>query len=96
MQPKKINNLGLIKLFQRIKINSKKSIGNYLYGGFRIQVSRYNLSGNERVMQLYKRRRENGECTLCGKKVEKVNSRTGKLYRLCDYHRNKIDRKNNF
>jgi hypothetical protein len=92
MELKKINFLELRNLFRRIRKDSKKAIGNYLYKSFRIQVSRYNLSVNERVMQLYKRRRENGECILCGKKVKRINPKTGRLYRLCDYHRNKIDK----
>ncbi|MBN2444282.1 MAG: hypothetical protein JXJ04_23170, partial [Spirochaetales bacterium] len=31
----------------------------------------------------------------CGTKVKNKNPRTGKLYRLCDHHRNTIDRKEN-
>jgi hypothetical protein len=93
MEPKKINFLELRKIFKKLRKGSEQVIGNFLYKEFRIQISRYKLSGNQRVKQLYNRRREKGECILCGKKVERKNPRTGKLYRLCDYHRNKIDKK---
>ena len=91
MVPKKIGFLGLKNLFKNLRKNSSDCIGNFLYKGFRIQISKYNLSGNERVMQLYKRRRKEGLCIQCGKKVENKNPRTGEFYRLCDYHRKKID-----
>ncbi|EPE85523.1 hypothetical protein LEP1GSC021_3743 [Leptospira noguchii str. 1993005606] len=68
-------------------------VGNYLYKGFRIQVSKYNLSGAERVQLLYQKRRNNGLCIVCGNKVTKKNPSSGKLYRLCEHHRKTIDKK---
>jgi len=93
MEPKKINFLELRRLFKKLRKNYEEAIGNFLYKNFRIQISRYNLSGSQRVMQLYKRRRKEGKCIQCGAKVGNKNPGTGKLYRLCDYHRNKVDKK---
>ena len=93
MEPRKINFLSLKKLYESIKKASGDAVGNYLYKGFRIQVSRYNLSTSERVSQLYHKRRSEGLCVQCARKVRKKNPRTGKPYRLCEYHREKIDRK---
>ena len=49
--------------------------------------------GQTRKQRLYRQRRNNGLCVACGKKITKINPQTGKLFRLCDYHREKIDRK---
>ncbi len=92
MEPKKITKKTLEKLFEDLKEGSKDSIGSFLYKGYRIQVSRYKLTTSERVSQLYHRRRERGLCIVCGEKVKNKNPRTGKLYRLCNYHRQKIDK----
>jgi hypothetical protein len=93
MEPQKITARRLQKLIDDLKEGSDEVIGSYLYKNFRIQISRYNLSTSERVLQFYHRRRKEGLCVQCGKKVKKTNPRTGKRYRLCEEHRKKIDRK---
>ncbi|HNX23937.1 MAG TPA: hypothetical protein PKG60_07785 [Spirochaetota bacterium] len=93
MEPKKITVKSLEKILDDIKEGSESSIGNYLFKGFRIQVSKYKSSGTERYMRLYKSRREQGLCVRCGVKVTDKNTKTGKLYRLCEYHRETTDRK---
>ncbi|EMJ35199.1 hypothetical protein LEP1GSC079_3058 [Leptospira interrogans str. FPW1039] len=93
MKPKKISNDDLESLITGVKSQSIEVVGNYLYKGFRIQVSKYNLSGAERVQLLYQKRRNNGLCIVCGNKVTKKNSSSGKLYRLCEHHRKTIDKK---
>ncbi|AKP27382.1 conserved hypothetical protein [Leptospira interrogans serovar Manilae] len=93
MKPKKISNDDLESLITGIKSQSIEVVGNYLYKGFRIQVSKYNLSGAERVQLLYQKRRNNGLCIVCGNKVTKKNPSSGKLYRLCEHHRKTIDKK---
>lgn len=93
MEPKKVTAQTLKKVVDQLQDGSNKAIGNYIYKGYRIQVSKYNLSTSERVSQLYHRRRTGGECIQCGKKVNRKNPKTGKLYRLCDFHRKKIDLK---
>ncbi|MFW5746743.1 MAG: hypothetical protein ACOCWQ_04310 [Nanoarchaeota archaeon] len=93
MKPEKITKKGVRDLCETIAEEPEEAIGSYLYKGFRIQVSRYKISASERVLQLYHRRRKEGLCVQCGKKVKKINPRTGKPYRLCEYHRKKIDKK---
>lgn len=93
MKPKKVNIASLKKVMDQLQKGEEGAIGSYLYKGFHIQVSRYRLSTSERVSQLYHRRRTQGLCIQCGKKVRKKNPRTGRLYRLCEEHRNKIDLK---
>ncbi len=93
MKPKKVTNDDLEKIIAGVKTQAVEAIGNYLYKGFRIQVSKYNLSGAERVQLLYQRRRKEGLCIVCGTKVGKKNPSTGRLYRLCEFHRKKIDKK---
>ena len=83
----------LKKIFDQLKKESDDSVGSYLYKGYRVQVSKYKQTGAERVQFLYKKRREQGLCIVCGKKVTKKNSVTGKLYRLCENHRKSIDNK---
>lgn len=73
MKPKKISNDDLESLITGVKSQSIEVVGNYLYKGFRIQVSKYNLSGAERVQLLYQKRRNNGLCIVCGNKVTKKN-----------------------
>lgn len=93
MEPKKVSFKKLQELIDSLQTGSEDSIGNYLYKGFRIQVSRYKSSGTERYMRLYKKRRDQGLCVRCGEKVTKKNPKTGKLYRLCEYHREITDKK---
>ncbi|MFC1669639.1 hypothetical protein ACFL20_04550 [Spirochaetota bacterium] len=93
MEPKNVTIKALQDVLKFLQKGSEKAIGNYLFKGYRIQVSKYKSSGTERYMRLYRNRREGGLCVRCGKKVKKKNSRTGKLYRLCDYHREITDRK---
>ena len=93
MEPKKITSKNLEKVFEDIKNGSDNSIGNYLFKEFRIQISKYKSSGTERYMRLYNTRREQGLCVRCGIKVSGKNPKTGKLYRLCEHHREVTDRK---
>ncbi len=93
MEPKKINIKNLEKIIEELKEDSESVIGSYLFKGYRIQISKYQSSGSERYMRLYKKRREQGLCVRCGAKVTKKNQRTGKLYRLCEKHRESTDRK---
>jgi hypothetical protein len=93
MEPKKISSDQLTQTFKKIQKGSEYAIGNYLYKGFRVQVSKYHSSGTERYMRLYKKRRELGLCIRCGNKVKKTNPHTGRLYRLCEYHREITDKK---
>ncbi|EKJ86231.1 profilin domain protein [Leptospira bourretii] len=92
MKPKSIKPDELSKIFAELKKGDESAIGSYLVKGVRLQISKYNLSGAERVQLLYKRRRAQGMCIVCGKKVTKKNPSTDQLYRLCEEHRNKIDK----
>lgn len=92
MEPKKITIKALEKIVEDLKNGSDNSIGNYLLKGYRIQISKYKSSGTERYMRLYRNRRDQGLCVRCGIKVTNKNPRTGKLYRLCDEHRESTDR----
>ncbi len=58
MKPKKISNDDLESLITGVKSQSIEVVGNYLYKGFRIQVSKYNLSGAERVQLLYQKKKK--------------------------------------
>ena len=93
MDPKKVTVNSLKTIFKELQKGSEEAIGSYLYRGFRIQISKYKSSGTERYMRLYNRRRKDGQCIRCGKKVTKKNPYTGKLYRLCEYHRQITDRR---
>ncbi len=93
MEPKKVTYKKLEKAMEDLKEGSEDAIGNYLFKGYRIQISKYKSSGTERYMRLYRTRREQGLCVRCGKKVTEKNPRTKKLYRLCEYHRETTDRK---
>lgn len=93
MEPKTITSKTLQKVFEVLKKGSDDARGNYLFKDFRIQISKYKASGAERTSRLYHKRREQGLCIRCGVKVVSSNPKTGKLYRLCDHHRNLIDRK---
>lgn len=93
MDPKKVTIKTLEKMIKDLEKGSEDAIGNYLFKGFRIQVSKYKSSGTERYMRLYRTRREEGLCVRCGKKVTRRNPNSGRLYRLCEYHRDITDRK---
>ena len=93
MEPKKVTIKTLQKVLKDLQKGSEDAIGNFLFKGFRIQVSKYKSSGTERYMRLYRNRRENNLCVRCGKKVTKKNPYTGKLYRLCEYHREITDKR---
>ncbi|TFH41241.1 MAG: hypothetical protein E4G96_05900 [Chrysiogenales bacterium] len=93
MEPKKSTIKDLESVFRKLKKADEAAIGNYIYKGLRIQVSKYKSSGTERYMRLYNKRRAEGLCIRCGTKVTKKNQNTGKLYRLCEYHRNTTDRR---
>lgn len=94
MNPTKLSQSSLEQIADDLKKDPEEVVGNYIFKGYRIQISRYQASGRERVQQLYKKRRENGLCIVCGTKVTKKNPATGALYRLCDHHRSLIDQKN--
>lgn len=93
MKPKRITSITLNKMLKDLKKGDDSVVGSYIYKDYRIQISKYRQSTAQRVADLYKRRREAGLCILCGKKVRKKNPVTGRLYRLCDYHRKKVDQK---
>ena len=90
-QAKKISIQDFRKINQQLKKESELCIGNYLLNGYRIQISKYLQSGSDRVMFLFNQRRSLGQCIVCAKPVKKMNKITGKLYRLCDTHRARID-----
>ena len=93
MEPKKVNQKKLEEITHELAKGEETSIGTYLYKGLRVQISKYKASGSERFARLYHKRRDQGLCVICGTKVTNRNPRTKKLYRLCDVHRAKIDRK---
>jgi hypothetical protein len=93
MDPKKVTIKKLQTIMDDLSKGSEEAIGTYLYKGLRFQVSKYKASGSERFARLYHKRRDNGLCVVCGTKVTKKNLKTGRLYRLCDEHREKIDKK---
>lgn len=93
MEPKKITIKKLQTITDDLKKGDETAIGTYLYKGLRVQISKYKASGSERFARLYHKRRSLGLCVICGTKVTNKNPRTKKLYRLCDVHRDKIDRK---
>jgi hypothetical protein len=90
MKPKKINANQLKSLFDKLAKENEKSTGYYEYKNFKIKIVKP-MTGSERYSKLYNYRRKNGLCIACGKKVKKHNKQTGKLYRLCETHRKKID-----
>jgi hypothetical protein len=93
MEPRRVNTGRLGNVLDDLKRGSEESIGTYLFRGLRVQISKFRASGAERFSRLYRRRREMGQCVVCGEKVTSRNPRTSRLYRLCDRHRNKIDHK---
>jgi hypothetical protein len=93
MEPRRLTTDRLEGIFKDLRQGSEQSIGTYLFRGLRVQISKFRASGAERFSRLYRRRREQGLCVVCGNRVTSRNPRTGRLYRLCDRHRNRIDRK---
>ncbi|MBN1697784.1 MAG: hypothetical protein JW881_09735 [Spirochaetales bacterium] len=81
------------KIADNLKNGDETAIGTYLYKGLRVQISKYKASGSERFARLYRKRREKGLCVICAAKVTQKNPKTKKLYRLCELHREKIDKK---
>jgi len=90
-KPQNVKSEDIKKIFDKLKLESDDAVGNFLFKGYRIQISKYKQTGAERVQFLYKKRRAQGLCIVCGKKVTKKNPVTGKLYRLCESHRKEID-----
>ncbi|EOQ96293.1 profilin domain protein [Leptospira wolbachii serovar Codice str. CDC] len=85
MKPKSIKPDELSKIFAELKKGEESAIGSYLVKGVRLQISKYNLSGAERVQLLYKRRRTQGMCIVCGKKLQrKIHLQTNSI----DYAKN--------
>jgi len=93
MEPTKVTITKLQQIAKELKKGAESAIGTYLYKGLRVQISKYKATGSERFARLYRKRREQGLCVICSAKVSRKNPRTGKLYRLCDTHRVKIDKK---
>jgi hypothetical protein len=85
-KPTKLSTNELNALEKNILNKSDDSIGNYLYNGYRIQVSKYNQSSTDRIRAFAKRRREQGLCVACGAKVKRINPRTTRPYKYCDLH----------
>jgi hypothetical protein len=94
MEPKKLTIKDLEAVVGELIKGGDDSRGTFLFKGFSLQISKYQASGAERTSRLYHKRRQDGLCIRCGEKVGKKNPKTGKLYRLCDQHRNAIDKKN--
>ena len=86
-KPEKIDTSKLGKIFKDLKEKPDTATGNFLFNGYRVQITRYNISNAERIKLFFQDRRNKGLCKRCGKKVTKINSKTGKLYRLCEPHR---------
>lgn len=87
IKPEKIDATKLVKIFKNLKENPDTATGNYLFNEYRLQITKFNLSNADRIKLFFQNRRNQGLCKRCGKKVTKINSRTGKLYRLCEVHR---------
>ena len=90
MEPKKLNANNLKALFDKLEKGIDKCTGYYIYRDFKIKIVKP-MTGSQRYSKLYNYRRKNGLCIACGNKVKKVNKQTGKLYRLCEEHRESID-----
>lgn len=60
-----------------------------ILGKLHIQVSWFKQSARDRVYKLYTRRRKNGYCTQCGRKVDDINKYTNLTYRKCKKYRNR-------
>lgn len=85
-KPIKISNSELIEIEKHLRNKSAHSIGNFLYNGYRIQISKFNQTPSERISIFAKKRRAQGLCVACGKKVKRVNIKTLKPYKYCDTH----------
>ena len=81
----------LRRMLADLRAGADAALGTYLYKGLRIQVSRFRSTGTVRSARLYHTRRKRGLCVRCGAGVTRRNQLTGKLYRLCETHRIKID-----
>ena len=90
--PEKVTITKLTRILKHLIEGSKDSIGDYLYKGLHLKICEYGLSGSERVKRMYHRRRSQGLCAVCGKKVKIINLRTGKLYKHCAIHREKYNK----
>ena len=95
MELNKITLAELKKIIKLLESDPDRATGSYIYRGYRLQISKFGSSGNERYMRLYRKRKENGLCIRCGKKVVKKNPNTGRLYRLCEHHREITDKNRN-
>jgi len=76
----------LVDIVKNLLNNPEMSIGNYLLNGYRIQISKYKESGNDRYKRLYNKRRDNNLCIYCGKELDTEK-------RLCSKCDLKIDKK---
>jgi len=84
----KLNKRTIESLFKRIRNKDKKSIGLFTYNDLIIRVKKPRAENlRERSRRLYHKRRESGLCVQCGKKVRKMNKKSGKPYRSCKFHR---------
>jgi|APHig6443717497_1056834.scaffolds.fasta_scaffold71272_2 hypothetical protein len=93
MKTTKVSVKDLEKVIKKIADKSLDACGTYIIGDFRVDVRKTKpLTGSERVSLLYKRRKSDGLCVVCGAKVTGKNPKTGKMYRLCEKHRTKIDK----
>ncbi|MBK8393894.1 MAG: hypothetical protein IPL26_01425 [Leptospiraceae bacterium] len=95
MKPIKIKKNSVRKILQRTRNKAEVALGLFLFNGFKIQVSRYRMNSRNRVRILYNKRRTQGLCVICQKRVIKINPLTGNLYRLCENHRVSIDKQRN-
>lgn len=91
MGPTRLGTETLRRMLADLRAGADAALGTYLYKGLRIQVSRYGSTGTARTARLYRTRRERGLCVRCGAGVTRKNPSNGKLYRLCEAHRRKID-----
>ena len=87
----KIKNIRtLINLVRSDEVGWFEYQGKAIFIGYRNGVDGLGLNRKQR---LYKRRRSQGLCVACGKKVEGENRATGKPFKLCDEHRQKSSKR---
>ena len=84
------NFVSLIKAIRSDEVGWFKYQGKTIFMGYH---GGKDALGRTRKKRLYQRRRSRGLCVACGKRITRKNPRTGKLYRLCDFHQEKFDRK---
>jgi hypothetical protein len=86
-KPLKLSKKGLKELFEKISENTNETNGMFEFKNVRVYVkySRPKTS-SERYKKLYEKRRNEGICIQCSRKVE-INPKTGKPYRYCSEHR---------